>query len=251
VALTCAVANGPTGATAPTCTVSQPTAIAGTQPVTSTLTVNSTSTTTPGNYTVNVAGTSGALTQATSVAITITNPPPNPSFALTSTAVSIASAGATGTSTITVTPAGGFTGSVTLACLISSSPSGAIDPPTCSAAQPGAISGSQPVTSMLTINTTKADTAALHNPFERMLTLGGGGTVLALLFFCLPLRRRKWQTLLGILLFAFAAIAATGCGSSSTMTPTQTGTTPGAYTVIVTGSSGSMQATTSVAVTVQ
>ena len=257
VALTCAVANGPAGATgSPTCTVSQPAAISGTQPVTSTLTINSIATTTPGTYTANVTGSSGTLTQTTSVAITISDPPQTPSFALTSTAVSIASPGASGTSTVTVTPAGGFTGSVTLACALTSSPSGAIDPPTCSVAQPGAISGSQPVTSMLAINTTKVGTAAVHNPFERMLKLGGGGTVVALLFFWLPLRRRKWPTLLGLLLFAFVAVAAIGCGGTTTLTSTktgttQTGTTAGTYTVTVTGSSGSMQAKTSVAVTVQ
>jgi hypothetical protein len=252
VALTCAIANGPTGATAsPTCTVSQPAAISGPQPVTSTLTINSKTTTTPGSYSATVTGSSGTLTQTTSVPMTISGPPPTPSFALTSTAVSIASPGASGTSTITVTPGGGFTGSVSLACAIASSPTGAIDPPTCSVAQPGAISGATPVTSMLTINTTKVSTAALHNPFERMLKLGGGGTVIALLFFCLPLRRRKWQTLLGLLLFAFVAMAASGCGGSSKTTSTQTGTTAGAYTVTVTGSSGSIQATTSVAVTVQ
>jgi len=253
VALTCAVSNGPTGATAsPTCTVSQPAAISGPQSVTSTLTINSSATTTPGTYTANVTGSSSTLTQTTSVAITIGAPPPIPSFALTNTAaVSIASPGASGTSTITITPGGGFTGSVTLACAITTSPTGAIDPPTCSVAQPAAISGSQAVTSMLTINTTKVSTAALHNPFERMLKLGGSGTVIALLFFCLPLRRRRWQTLLGLLLFAFVAMAASGCGGSSKTTPTQTGTTAGAYTVTVTGSSGSMKATTSVAVTVQ
>jgi hypothetical protein len=252
VALTCAVANGPTGATAsPTCTVSQPAAISGTQAVASTLTINSSATTTPGTYMANVTGSSGALTQTTSVAITISNPGQTPGFALTSTAVSIASPGASGTSTITVTPAGGFTGSVTLACAVTNSPSGAIDPPTCSVAQPGAISGSQPVTSMLTINTTKVGTASLHNPFKRMLTLGGGGTVVALLFFWLPLRRRKWQTLFGLMLFAFVAVAASGCGGNTTLTPTQTGTTAGTYTITVTGSSGSAQAKTSVAVTVQ
>jgi hypothetical protein len=249
VALTCAVANGAAGATAPACSVAPSVAIPGTQPVTSTLTINSASATTPGTYSATVTGTSGAVAQTTTVAITITPLPPPPTFALSGTAVSIASAGGTGTSTITVTPSGGFTGSVTLACALTSSPSGAIDPPTCAVAQPGAISGSQPVTSMLTIDTTKTGTAALHNPFKRMLTLGGGGTVLALLFFCLPLRRRKWQTLLGVLLFAFAAIAATGCGAHTTLN--QTGTTAGTYTVTVTGSSGSVQQTTSVAVTVQ
>jgi hypothetical protein len=251
VALTCAVA-GPPGATAsPTCTVSQPAAISGTQAVASTLTINSSATTTPGTYTANVTGSSGALIQTTSVAITISNPGQTPGFALTSTAVSIASPGASGTSTITVTPAGGFTGSVTLACSVTNSPSGAVDPPTCSVAQPGAISGSQPVTSTLTVNTTKVGTAALHDPFKRMLTLGGGGTAVALLFFWLPLRRRKWQALLGLVLFAFVAIAVSGCGGNTTLTPTQTGTTAGTYTITVTGSNGSAQAKTSVAVTVQ
>jgi Chitobiase/beta-hexosaminidase C-terminal domain/Legume lectin domain len=249
VTLACAITSSPSGATAPTCSVSQPAAISGTQPVTSTLTINSGSTTTAGNYTATVTGTSGTLTQNARVAIAITSPAQPPTFALSGTAVSIASAGATGTSTITVTPSGGFTGSVTLACAITSSPSGAIDPPTCSVAQPGAISGSQPVTSTLTIDTTKTGTAALHNPFKRMLTLGGGGTVLALLFFCLPLRRRRWPALLGMLLLAFAAIAANGCGGHTTLN--QTGTTAGTYTVTVTGSSGSVQQTTSVAVTVQ
>jgi Chitobiase/beta-hexosaminidase C-terminal domain/Legume lectin domain len=244
VALTCTVSNGPTGATdSPTCTVAQPVSISG-SPVTSVLTINTKATTTPGTYTANVTGSTATLTQTTSVAITISG------FTLSNTAVNIASPGASGTSTITVAPSGGFTGSVTLACTIASSPAGASNPPHCSVAQPAAISGAQPVTSTLTITTT-AGTAALHNPFERMLKLGGSGTVVALLFFCLPLRRRKWQTLLGLLLFAFVAIAASGCGGSSTTTPTQTGTTAGAYTVTVTGSSGSMQATTSVAVTVQ
>jgi ABC-type transporter Mla subunit MlaD len=63
------------------------------------------------------------------------------------------------------------------------------------------------------------------------------------------MRRRKWQTLLGLLLFTFVAIAAGGCGGHTTLN--QTGTTTGTYTVTVTGTSGSMQAKTSVAVTVQ
>ena len=121
VALTCAVANGPAGATSsPTCSVTQPAAIAGTQPAASTLTINTNATTTPGTYIANVTGKSGTLTQTTSVVITVSNP----NFSLSGTAVSIASPGAGGTSTITVTPSGGFTGSVTLACAITNSPVG-------------------------------------------------------------------------------------------------------------------------------
>jgi hypothetical protein len=84
-----------------------------------------------------------------------------------------------------------------------------------------------------------------------MLTLGGGGTVVALLFFCLPLGRRRWQTLAGLLLFVLLVGAASGCGSNATLTPNGSGTTPGTYAITVTGTSGSLQATTSVAVTVK
>ena len=252
VALSCAVANGPSGATdPPTCTVGPTATISGTQPVTLTLTINSKATTTPGNYTANVTGTAGTLTESTSVAITITTPTQTPNFALSGTAVSIASPGASATSTVTISPSGGFTGNVTLACAITSSPSGAIDPPTCSVAQPAAISGAQSVTSTLTVNTTKVSSAAMHNPFGRLLTLGGGGTMAALLLFCLPPRRRKWRMLFGLLLAAVLLTAVSGCGGKITLTANKTGTTAGAYTITVTGSSGTLQATTSVAVAVQ
>ncbi|MBV8282430.1 MAG: chitobiase/beta-hexosaminidase C-terminal domain-containing protein, partial [Candidatus Eremiobacteraeota bacterium] len=252
VALTCAVAPGPQGAVdPPTCTVTQPAAISGTQPVSATLTVNTQSATTPATYTANVTGTSGSLTETTGVAVIITGSMQTPNFALSGTPVNIASPGTSATSTVTVTPSGGFTGSVALACAITSSPSGAIDPPTCSVAQPGSIAGSQAVTSTLTVNTTKVSAAAVHNPFERMLQLGCGGTVAALLFFCLPFRRRRWQALVGLLFFALVVGAVSGCGGSSTLTSPGSGTTAGTYTITVTGSSGSLQATTQVAVTVQ
>ena len=255
VALSCSVANSPAGATnLPTCSVSQPPSIASTQAVTSTLTVNTAAATTAGGYTVNVVGTAGTVTQTAHVALTITAPPPpNPNFALTNTAVSIASPGTSGTSTITVTPSGGFTGSVALSCAVTSSPSGATDVPTCSLTQPGAISGAQAVTGTLTVNTTAATAALLHKPLERMLTLGGSGTLAALLLFCVPFRRRAWPTLLGLLVLVALITVSTGCGgSSSTSTgPSNPGTTAGSYSVTVTGTSGATTATTVVAVTVK
>jgi hypothetical protein len=195
-------------------------------------------------------------TQGTSNVVSaayVIEPIVNPgTFALHGTDASVALPGASATSTITVTPSNGFTGSVALTCAVTSSPAGAIDLPTCSAAQPPAISGTAPVTSTLTVNTTAPSTAALHNPLKRLFTLGGSGTFAALLFFCVPFRRRKWQTLFSLLLILAISAAAIGCGGSNmTSHPTPVGgTTSGSYTVTVTATSGSAKATTTVTVTV-
>ncbi len=175
-----------------------------------------------------------------------------PSFTLTGGSIPAIAAGGTASSTITVTPAGGFTGSVSLSCAITSSPASAVYPPTCSVSQPGAISGTQAATAKLTIITTGASTAALHyqrRPFVRL----GEGTLAAILFLWLPFRRRNWQAMFGLLLVATLAAVVSGCGVSKSPTTTQVtgGTTAGAYTVTITGTSGSMQSTTNVSVTVQ
>jgi hypothetical protein len=105
---------------------------------------------------------------------------------------------------------------------------------------------------LLTINTTKASSAAHHNPFRRLLTLGGSGTLAALFLFCLPVRRRRWQAPIGLLLFVAVVVAAGGCANTSIKTgPPTGGTTAGTYTVTVTGSSGTVKATTAVTLTVE
>jgi hypothetical protein len=108
------------------------------------------------------------------------------------------------------------------------------------------------VTTSLTINTTAASAAALHNPLEQIFTLGGGVGMAAILFFGLPIHRRRWKTLLCLLLIAEFAGAAIGCGGTaySTAAPTNRGTTAGSYTVKVTGTSGATMANTAVTVTV-
>jgi hypothetical protein len=88
-----------------------------------------------------------------------------------------------------------------------------------------------------------------------MLALGGGSALAAFLFFGLPLRRRRTKTLLSLsLLGAFATIVM-GCGGAQkaanpVTTPGNPGTTVGSYMVTVTGSSGALTASTTVAVTV-
>jgi hypothetical protein len=192
-------------------------------------------------------GTSGVAT-ATYV---IQNSTSGPTFLLTSSSVAPITAGGAATSTITVTPTSGFTGSVALACAVTSSPTGAVNIPTCSVSQPAAIT-TAPVTATLSINTTSGATAAVHNPFHRMFVAGGGATLATLLFFCLPIRRKKWTTLLGLLVVLVFATAASGCvGGNGTGTHAGSGTTAGSYTVTVMGTSGSNQQSTSVSLTVQ
>jgi len=260
VALTCAVTGSPSGAIdAPTCSSTAPAAISGAAAVTATLTLSSQATTSPGAYSATVTGSSGSVVETTSLAMTVSAPIATPAFTLNGAPISIASAGQSGTATITITPSGGFVGSVALTCAVTSSPTGAIDAPTCSAAVPAAISGTAPVTATLTINTTAASTAALHSPFQKIIGFGGGGALAALLFFALPLRRQKWQTLFGLLALLVIAGASIGCGNviaskvpgGAGTNPPDSGTTAGSYTFTVTGTSGAAKATTAVAVTVE
>lgn len=248
VALTCAITAGPSGATdSPTCSASQPAAISGTGAVTSTLAINTQSATTPGSYTVTVTGTAGSEVETANIAVTVSTPP---SFTLSGTPVMIATPGSSAISTITIAPTGGFTGNLAITCAVSGGPSGAVDPPTCSASQPAAISGSDAVTATVTINTTASSTAMLHNPLRKIFQLGGG-TFAALLFFCFPFRRRKWQSLFGLLIFVAIAATVSGCGGTNMSGgPGNAGTTAGSYTVTVTATSGSASASTAVMVTV-
>jgi len=235
---------------APTCSVTQPAAISGTQAVTSIITINTQAQTSTGGYTATVTGSSGGVAETATVGITITVPVPPPAFTLSGTPASIATPGMGATSTVTITPSGGFSGTVAITCAVTSGPVRGNDPPSCSASQPAAISGVAAVTSTLTISTTAASTATLHNPLKRNFVFGGG-TLAALLFFCLPFRRRRWLTLLGVVAFSAIAAGSIGCTKGvPAKDPSNAGTTTGIYTFTVTGAGGSAVATTTVAVTV-
>jgi hypothetical protein len=95
-----------------------------------------------------------------------------------------------------------------------------------------------------------------------MLALGGGSALAAFLFFGLPLRRHRTKTLLSLLLLGAFATIVMGCGGAQKAAnpvttpanpvapPPNPGTTVGSYMVTVTGSSGALTASTTVAVTV-
>jgi len=136
--------------------------------------------------------------------------------------------------------------------VVSGGPMGAADAPTCSVTAPPATTVSAPVTATLTVSTTAASAAA---DSTRGAAIGGSVVAIAsLLWFGFPIRRRRTITQLGLLLIATLFGAAIGCGGGNAAkppaTPANPGTTPGAYTVTVTGSSGAITATTAVTVTV-
>jgi trimeric autotransporter adhesin len=259
VALQCSVSGGPSGATgAPTCSISPQASITGILAVTAMLTVTTQAATTVGSYTITVTGASGGSTVTTQIPLTVAATPVAPNFTLTNTTVTIASPGATGTSTITVTPSGGFTGSVALSCTVTG-PAGSVDPPVCSVTQPAAITGTTAVTATLTVNTTAASAslAQAGNNMTAYITrnragsVGGGMILSALLLFGVPVRRRGWKNFFMLLLIAVASAMEVGCGGgANAIKPNANpGTTPGNYTVTVTGVVGATMATTHVTVT--
>lgn len=193
---------------------------------------------------------------------------PAPYFQMvTGAPMNVTPGAATGnTSTVSVTPWYGFTGAVSLSCAIT--PTAASDPPTCSVPATVTIGGTTAQSATLTVSTTAA--TAMNQP-ANMPWRGPGAAVLAcvaLLF--MPLRRRSWLARRSWLILMawvalFATLAAMGCGGGSGTVGsggggggsgsggggTNSGTTAGTYTVTITGVSGGMTETGTVALTVQ
>jgi hypothetical protein len=256
---------------APGC-VGFPTEFVGSSPQTFAVAFPSSTTTTPGTYSVDISAVdplNTAVAASTSFTLTVKAAP---SIALSNSGNITVSAGATtgNTSTITVTPSNGLTGKVNLSCSVTAVGAGIFnDTPTCSLPASLTISGTTAATATLTVLTTAPTTSELHFPLTRIFLGGGGATLAMVFFFGIPARRRTWRTLLSILAIIVVA-GAIGCGGGSSSTATTggtggsggtgggggttiPGTTPGAYTVTVTGSdaaTGQVTATTTVNLTV-
>jgi hypothetical protein len=161
-------------------------------------------------------------------------------------------AGATtgNTSAVTITPINGFSGTVALSCAVTTKLTAPQYPPTCSlSASSVSLSGASAQKVVLTIKTTAG--IARFNQAKIIFWPSAGGAALALLFlFRVPGRRRGWMAMLGVLALA-ACAACIGCnniiygnGNGSS------GTTAGAYTVTVTGTSGSTSQETALTIAV-
>lgn len=191
-------------------------------------------------YTPDSASSSTYNSASGSATVTVTAVSSGATYALSATAASVA-AGASATSTVTVSSTNGYAGTITLSCAVTASPSGAIDPPACSAAQTVTLSStSSSGTAVVTVTTTAPSSAALAWP------VAGQGVALAgLLLLWIPARRRRWLSLVVLVGFLTVAGGLTGCGSQGGgAQQTVPGTTPGAYTLTVTGTGSDAAKTT-------
>lgn len=170
-------------------------------------------------------------------------------FTVGATPVTITVPGATteNTSTVTVTPVNGFTGNVYLSCALTTSPQGAVDPPTCSISSPANIIGAAAVTATMTISSTATGSSGLVNPIPRgplpfqnvpgwLAVCAAAAATLLLLGIRGPGRRRWRRVSLVFLLAVLGSLAACGGGSGNSGPPPNLGTTPGTYTFTTTGS---------------
>lgn len=183
-------------------------------------------------------------------------------FALSGTAVTVTPAATTGnTSTITITASNGFTGSVALSATVTSSPAGAVYPPTLSfgTTNPANITSGGAGTATLAISTTApSPSAALYpnRPSGLWLSEGGAVVVACFVIFGSSAKRRRRQPLVAMLaLLVILASGALACGSGGIGNgggrQSSPGTTSGSYTITVTGVSGSVRQRTIIALTVR
>ena len=202
---------------------------AGTDTLTVTYSGDSTYATSTGTATVTVT----AATSATGT------------FAISATAPTAVTAGSSASSTITVTASGSYAGTASLTCALTTSPTSAVDPPTCTLS-PTSVTLSSSSTSgtvSASIATTAATTTTPITDLARLRSKGagwmGGSAVLALLvFFGIPARRRHWRNIVGALALVAALATLDGCGDfwQAPSGDTAGGTTSGTYTFTVTGS---------------
>jgi hypothetical protein len=85
--------------------------------------------------------------------------------------------------------------------------------------------------------------------YRQPIAFGGGVTLAVLLFICLPFARRKWQTLLCLLVFSALGVASIGCAGYKVDQPNG-GTSIGDYIVTITGSSITVTESTAVTITI-
>ena len=194
--------------------------------------------------TVTYSGDSTYAAATGTASVTVTAATSTGTFTLSATTPSSVSPGTQSSSTITVTATGGYSGTASLTCTVTSSPSSAVDAPTCSLSPTSVTLSSTNTTPTVTatISTTAATTSQLARPGLKHKGSGwmgaGGGAVLALLVFLgIPARRRSWRSMAGAVLLMTALGAMTGCGDfwQAPSGNTSGGTTSGSYTFTVSG----------------
>jgi hypothetical protein len=188
---------------------------------------------------------------STSAALLITV---GPDFGLTATptSFSIASPGLSGTTTISASVLNSFSGTVTLTCGFPATlpmPGGSCSFPSGTQTTTISVPGGSTI---LTVSTTAPSLALRLFNRPRWFIPGAGALFACILLLLVPGKKRRMKLAFGLLVFALLAAAFVACGGGGGGGGTHnSGTTPGPYTVTVTGTSGTLSHTLNVPVTVQ
>jgi hypothetical protein len=249
VALTC-----DTGVSAVTCSLNPTSATpSGSMSPTSTLTINTTTSATPGAYSVTLYGTSGSDVHSTGVTLTVQASPPNFTIGAASGSPTsqTVSAGQTANFSLALAPTGSFTGTVNLSCAITPVVTPA---PTCGLSSSSVqVSGSSAQTVTVNVATTAPGTAAATPP----VNFPPGAMPLMWSFMLLGstwlwVRNHKRLTVLAAPIVLLAVTTLVSCGGSgSSSTHTTPGTPPGTYAVTITATAGSISNNVALQVVVQ
>jgi N-acetylneuraminic acid mutarotase len=202
---------------------------------TSTMTMTADSTAAPGAYPIEITGTGGGITKTAKVVLTVTTHP-DFTISLNPTAITV-QAGQSGTSTITETATGGFDGNVVYSC--SGLPAGAA----CMFATAVVPTNPNVTYTKLTV-TTGATAVAVPDPKNRPLLPVAS---LAALLCCIGFRRRRRLQMVLLLLLSVAGLGAlSGC----VVHYDPHGGGGGPVPIIVTGTSGTLQHSATLELTV-
>ena len=192
-----------------------------------------------GNNSVVVTYSGDTVFAPSQATVSLSNPRSDFSLVAQTSIVTVAS-GASGTATLALGAINGFNASVALSCSV---PTGL----TCTL-NPASVTVNGNTTATVTINAVTTSSAGQR----AWLVASGGATLACVLLFGIPARRRKWRGLLGLMAVAILS-AGIGCGGGGggsggggggtnpppPIPPTTTGTTPGTYTVVITGAASS------------
>jgi hypothetical protein len=249
VVLSCA--GLPTGAS---CGFNPPT-IAGSSGK-STLTITTSTSTVAGTYPVQVQGGTGSIVNSAVVSLVVQAVPDfsiNPaSGSATSQTVD---AGQTASFSLSLAGLGTFSGTVNMSCGLTP----AVTPsPDCSLSSSTVqISGTTAQSVTVKVGTTAPSTAGMLSPIgdpPEWLPLGSTlvSTTMVVGFSWLAMRSRKRASVLAVPLLMLAMLTWVGCGGSGSSSSHNThGTPPGTYTATVTATSGNLNHTMALKVTVQ
>jgi VCBS repeat-containing protein len=158
-------------------------------------------------------------------------------FTVTSAPAPTVAAGQGTSTTLTVTTSTGYSGTVNLACSLTTSPANAVTAPTCELPTPQIVLQGGATTGSVQINLgTTARTTSMARPARFGWETTGGISFGLLVFFGVPKRRRVARFMLSILaiVLLLGSISACGGGGSGGGGGVPTGTTAGVYTFTVT-----------------